>query len=177
MGHLMGVAPRDTLLTSSEVVTVLRVPRDGNSLFAALAHQLKLNPIGSAEHIEDTETLRTAVWLELVRNFSDYTELVHRSVQLYQGHYLDFPSTEEKVDAYLRDLDTPGFPGGAEVIQATANLAGVDVVLYQERGDAYLVESSADEADRAIAIVQRVLLGVDGRPHIFYDSVIGVQQI
>ncbi|KAJ8873224.1 hypothetical protein PR048_026857 [Dryococelus australis] len=95
--------------------------RDGDSLFATLAHQLMVPPVGSPQHRQDILSLLGQVWQDLMRHLDNYDELVHQSVLFHGDRYSNLPSLEEKVNVYIGDLLTEGFPGGVEVIQATSN--------------------------------------------------------
>ncbi|XP_063238505.1 uncharacterized protein LOC134540012 [Bacillus rossius redtenbacheri] len=120
--------------SGGEDVVVHRIPRYGDSLYYALAHQLGRARVGSPDHKQDTTILRAQVLQRLREDTPRYRELLLRSAEAREPRYSGLPSAEARLARYLADLDKFRFQPGDEVLQAAADVLAVDVHVLDEAG-------------------------------------------
>ncbi|XP_063238194.1 uncharacterized protein LOC134539829 isoform X4 [Bacillus rossius redtenbacheri] len=168
------LTPTRVLETPELLVTVYRIPRDGDSLFAALAHQVFGDAVGSGEHGRSTASTREAVASLLAGNMERYADLVLQSVCPTEDGSDHSIVEEEKLWERVEELRTRGSPGGPEVIQLVADAWTVDVAVFSE-GEGVAVVRSAETARDTIGIAESLFLDADGVWRSHFDSVKEVQ--
>ncbi|KAJ8873213.1 hypothetical protein PR048_026846 [Dryococelus australis] len=147
--------PKEMFSMRDEVVEVYRMPHDGNSLFAALAHQQYHDAVGLEEHRRHTAALREmiyhAIWSSTAKNLLE-------SIYLHGARYTHLASDTDQMQHYLEDLARPGFHGGREVIQYIADFAKADIIIFPEGGDKEFVVSAEPGVTNVLGISRRLLL-------------------
>ncbi|XP_063238638.1 uncharacterized protein LOC134540090 isoform X1 [Bacillus rossius redtenbacheri] len=171
--QLLPLEPDEAMYTHTEMVLVRRMPRDGDSLFAALALQLEGVSIGSRAHAHLTTSVRHQTTFHMKRNQEQFFKPLLRAVCVYGNRYIYATTDEERVLKYVQDLANPGFPAGPEVIPAVSYVYDVDVSVYQEAGITYLVSASPQPHLKA-AIAHRVVWEGEGRLKDYFDVVVSV---
>ncbi|KAJ8873222.1 hypothetical protein PR048_026855 [Dryococelus australis] len=124
------VGEEDVFLTQSELVTVQAIPRNGDSQFASLAHQILRTAVGSPEHKDDTAAMRSLASKQLFAHKDAYWDMLVATVAEHGGLFEHLGSSEDQVEALLYSLQEPGFPAGYECVHAVADAAGVHVIVY-----------------------------------------------
>ncbi|KAJ8873212.1 hypothetical protein PR048_026845 [Dryococelus australis] len=112
----------ETVMTNSKEVSIVSMPRGGDSLFMAVAHQL--NP-HSLDMSKRAEKLRLGVCYQLMQGLDKYRTLVLESLGDHCGRYAERKSQDSQILHFLQDLARPGFPGGKESLQAIADMLQV----------------------------------------------------
>ncbi|XP_063238727.1 uncharacterized protein LOC134540131 [Bacillus rossius redtenbacheri] len=168
-----GEGEGELVMTASKALRALSVARDGNSLFAALAHQLLGHQPGSPAHREDTADLRAMACRQMQARQDTYWDLLATAAAA-QG---DLVADQRGVEEFLSRLRRPGFPGGEESVRAVADADGAHVTVYEEHGGAKEVSSDQPGFQRTLQVVQRLQEELAGHPARHYDSVLEVQPL
>ncbi|KAJ8873179.1 hypothetical protein PR048_026812 [Dryococelus australis] len=167
-------APEGTIYTCQHVVFVRHMPRDGNSLLAALVLKLHTWSAGSPEHHEETTRLRHELVDYLRVNRRDFREQILAAVERHAPRYKDEPTAGAQVSRYLDDLAESGFPVDAELLGAVADVCVVDLVVYPEGGKVHTVPSSHLVVDQEVNLAHRLLEDTRGHYIDHFDAVEGV---
>lgn len=149
------------------VVVARVIPCDGNCLFAALAHQMFLHPVGSVEHRLATLRLRSDV-VSFYRSSLEYwmEPLCAQALYTYGEEFAGSMSSVELVDYFLTDLSKPGVWGGEESLRAISQLHNYAIHVFRENSERSELNEGADDRLR---IIHR--LNVVGE-YTHYDSVL-----
>ncbi|XP_063238327.1 uncharacterized protein LOC134539907 [Bacillus rossius redtenbacheri] len=160
--------------TLDELLEVERMPADGNSLFAALAHQLLGRPLSSAELGRHAARLRQDVVSYLTAHCDDYWDQLVEAADARDDRYADQPTDEAKVQLFLADLAHAGFAACGLALAAVADMLGVDVRVHVEGLQDFLVPSVDHRASKELAVVLRWRASGLDPPFGHFDSVTGV---
>lgn len=163
-------------------VNVLKIPGDGNCMFAALVHQIHLVKLGSDEHKVYTDDLRLKVVNHIKENFDSYKHAIKgRIFEDCELSKKDPPSNiDEACEFFISKLAQPkGYWGGAETIRAVSEIHHVNIAVFNERGDIYFPCGFNKLNEKSIFLAYRLgpSKGKTGcRIRIHYDSICTIKE-
>lgn len=152
-------------------INILNIAKDGNCLFASLAHQLEYHKINSMNHNSFTASLRRKVVDHITQNFDQYKHLLE----------LRFDATNNKQDGLefvSTNLCNQGAWGGTETILAVSNMFKVNIIIFNERGSFYFATGYNSKYERSIFLAYRIgSQSKDGKfEYNHYDSVCEINE-
>ncbi|XP_063239381.1 uncharacterized protein LOC134540496 [Bacillus rossius redtenbacheri] len=159
------------------LLTVKSMPPDGNSLFAALAHQTFGVAPWDPGHREIAGKLRVDAVRHLAHHPMQYWDQLLRDVRRHQHRYAARETAEQQVAMYVDDLALDGFPAGHAALQALADLVGCDVVLYDEALGELGVRSARHSISHRAVLLLRRQPASDGSQAFHFDSVLDVAAV
>lgn len=118
---------------TTNVVETCDMEADGNCLFAAIAHQLFLEKIGSKQHKASTKQLRVAAVDYIKQHLTEF-EHVLRSEESKKVN------TVKSRNAQLNRLAKNGTWGGSESILAISRTYAINIIIFIEDGHCYLID-------------------------------------
>lgn len=143
---------------------VVKILKDGNCLFSAVAHQLFRQEVNSDAHQKSAIKLRMDVVKFIKNNYERFKyELQGHIYELkdrkdggkYYGiHEMDIDSA--CVHFINNWLNLPECWGGPESIKAIVHLFDVNIIIFYEHESCYLIDNAEKENDRVIVIAYRL---------------------
>jgi len=130
----------ETVHTPYGPVTVARMPGHGNCLFAALAHQMHGLPPRSSELAAAAAHLRARVVSHIRRHLSRYEMQITESAYELAPRYSSNP-LPSIIQAYLADLEKPGFWPGAECVLAASAVLDTGVTVFSDDSTAHVIQA------------------------------------
>lgn len=159
-----------------QTIDVAKTYRDGNCLFSSLAHQLFHEKISSKSHRNKTRLLRNAVVNHILepKNFPKFMHDIKDRV--YDIKKKDeITNMEAECKLWVRYcLGKDRTWGGTETIYAIAELEKVNIIIFNEHGEPYILRNMT-LYDRTICIAYRLPRDENGKiipgaSHFHYDS-------
>lgn len=136
---------------------VLKIPGDGNCLFAAFVHQIHLVKLNSTEHKVFTTELRQKVVNHIKQNLESYVRAIKGRLQEKSELATKSPDyTIAECESFIEELAKPNFWGGAETIRAVSEIHKVNVVAFNEKGDFYFPCGFNETYDRSVFLAYRL---------------------
>lgn len=161
---------------------VAQIQKDGNCLFGAAVHQLERTVIKSNAHYQKTSELRSNVVSFISENLSKFE---HELKGRIDKVCTKTKSLKEQYEMFLENkLSRDGTWGGTESLKAIKLLHGVNILIINESGEYYFVDSYDDTFDleKILILAFRVKSNIDkslknikngNRDH--YDSVVYIE--
>lgn len=146
-------------------ICINNILKNGNCLYASLAHQLYYVKIGSKEHIEMTAKLRKDVVNQILANFDDYKRAIE----------LSFSDDDAGKEYISTDLSKNGEWGGSGTFLAVKNMFEVNVLVFKERGPAYFALGFNPSYKRTVFLAYR-FVSIDNPTYNHYESVCGISE-
>lgn len=123
--------------SSNNIVETCDMAPDGNCLFAAIAHQLHKDKVGSKLHKQSTKRLRSATVNYIKENIAEFENY--------------FESTSSH-NTQLNRLAKNETWGGAESILAISRLYEINIIIFNENEQCYLIDDFNFNYGRCILI-------------------------
>lgn len=169
---------KDNIVILADVVPM---PKDGNCLFSSISHQLFKDVVNSVEHIESIKILRADVVNFIQENYKEFLyELrghVYELKEINNGKQYGLDTIDDIDEAckyFLTNcLSLSGFWGGGECLKAVTHIHNVNILVFNENGQIYLVNNNQQLCDRTIAIAYRLSCHDDGKRN-HYDSICNI---
>lgn len=159
------------LCKSPRKITVVKVPKDNNCVFGALAHQLWMNQLSSRSQKTAAKKLRAEVVEHILKpeNFAMFQhDLQDYIYELKKPEEITDLATECKL--YVRHkLSKDKVWGGAEVLLAVSSIYSTNVILFYEDGSCQKIKAAGKNYERSIAVAYRFDYSKENMNH--YDSV------
>ncbi|XP_063239377.1 uncharacterized protein LOC134540495 isoform X2 [Bacillus rossius redtenbacheri] len=166
----------DVMYTRERVVTLQRVPWDGDSLFAAAALQLWRNSrVG--EMGGRVARLRKRTVRQLRAHLPRYRDLLLETVAQRADRYGALPTEDERVCSYLRDLACPGCWPGLESVAALADALGVAVTVFVERQGEQTLPEDLDDVAEELQLAMQPVRTKEGHLVAHFDSVVRAEPL
>lgn len=140
------------------VLTVTKIPGDGNCMFASIVHQIYHYPTDSKEHEAATKQLRADVVAHILlpENFDAFLFTLKDRVY-------DIKTKDEIIDMntecknYVQNtLSKNGVWGGHETIMAASRIYGKNIVTFDESGSYYITGNRNSMYDETIALAYHI---------------------
>lgn len=171
-------------LTPGEIsnIEVCQVPEDGSCLFGAAVHQHFLSAIGSDEYNQNVLNLRKNVVDHIRSNPDQYKhDILNRILELGSDHkkISEIENVEEECEKYLNRLSLNGSWGGSESAKAISEIFKANLVIFNEYGTVYFLNSFNSSFENVITLAFRIIKGlekenVSNEQRNHYDSVINI---
>lgn len=158
--------------TSTSLVKVAEMNRDGNCLFAAISHQLYGMKTNSSEHNQMTDELRKAVVQHILADVdSFYHDLKDRVLECSNQLFGESSLRDKCIEFVTQRLSQTGIWGGIETIRAVAKIKCVNVLIVNDDATCVLGNAFNDSYQKSIMISYRSI-GPRGTKRNHYDSVV-----
>lgn len=147
---------------------VLSIPKDGDCLFGSLVHQIYGITPKNALFKPYSRQLREIA----VRQLRNRREKYYGQIAAYADELVrDALPLAEKIEQYLRLLETSGYWGGAECIASLSDFFEVNIQIFQDNA---CIRFSPEAVRENLPTYQIFYHGVDGaRTH--YDSIVCIR--
>lgn len=163
---------------SKQIIEVLPIAKNGNSLFDAIAHQLYLPKINSDEHNNLSFRLRQETVNYIKENFPSFEHDVRG--RIYEMNIRD---PANYYDWFLNNYLSKNYSsGGTESLRAIGAIYKTNIIVFNENGDLYFANKFNPNYQRSIMLAFRLMDGLNDdkiytniyRNH--YDSIAEVNQ-
>ncbi|KAJ8873206.1 hypothetical protein PR048_026839 [Dryococelus australis] len=100
-----------------------------------------------------------------------------RKKMISRDMYTHLETTVDKVNAYIKDLMNPGFPGGTAVIKGFADYYHVNVVVFIDQMGFTEIDSEHQDAKKTAMVLRTMVSDENGEVFYHFDSVVQVLPI
>ncbi|XP_063238921.1 proteoglycan 4-like [Bacillus rossius redtenbacheri] len=173
--------PRPSIYTTDvkgSRLKVLSMPLDGNSLYAALAHQIYGVLPGQPKMKEFIRTMRIDASSELKKFRRKYWEDLLSDIDNHKIRYSRERADDGKVRLYLNDQERDGFPAGFAAMQALANVRGFHIQFHAAGYGSATIKSARPGPDPGTWLLHmQGFRDPDGDEELHFDSVLEVSPI
>lgn len=153
-------------------VKVIKMPADGDCLFAACVNQLYRIKSETNQHKELVGKLRRDVCQYINENFSRFKHIIE--LRLKDEHPSDsIASIHEMRDNFVKQLNRSGYWGGTESLIAISELYFANIVVFRENGPYHFATKYDEENKRTLFLAYRNISGKMSH----YDSVSHIDNI
>lgn len=143
------------IIGSGEQINIIEMPKDGNCLFKAIAHQLNYVSNGSNEHDMLSFKLRNDCVEHIKNNIEQYQREI--AERIYHTHPDKKMVSIEDCTSYVNNnLSKPGTWGGAEVLKAVTLIFNTNILVLSEKGSVYFGYNFNPKYDRTIMLAYRL---------------------
>lgn len=153
----------------SGIIKVYKTPKDGNCMFAAIAHQLNPNVTNTSELAIQ---MRAKVVNHIHSNYSDF-EMVLKSRVYEEFDCQTKMDLDKEARNILTHLAKNNYWGSTESLKAFSEIFEVNILLIKEDGDCYFPLGFSNHYGRALVLAFRK--SIEGCLN-HYDSVIKIDQ-
>lgn len=130
-------------------LNTIEIKKNGNCLFASMAHQLYFVKTNSKTHDNLTAKLRSDVVQHILKNFDEYK----RAIEIDFGEV----DKEEAGKEYIStDLSKHGEWGGSESLLALTNMFKVNILIFRENGPFTFSFGFNRNFDRTVLLAYRI---------------------
>lgn len=154
------------------ILKVIKMPADGNCLFAACVNQLYRIKSETNQHKELVNNLRHDVCQYINENFSRFNRIIElRLKDEHPNHSI--ASIHKMRDNFVKQLERSGFWGGTESLIAISELYNANIVVFRENGPYHFATKYDEENKRTLFLAYRNISGKMSH----YDSVSHIDNI
>lgn len=148
-------------------VDVVNIPKDGNCLSGACAHQLHFTKIGTETHKNMVAEQRSKVVKYILDNFDRFYRCIKLRL-VEEGKDASEVGEIECKEFVEGHLSKSGEYGGAESLMAISEMESTNIIVFNERDTYYFSTGYNASFDRFICIAYRMNLNSE---YYHYDSV------
>lgn len=131
------------------------IAKNGDCLFAAVAHQMFNVKLNSLEHKKMSDDLRKAAVNHIPSNFHSFKHDVKNRV-LNENNGRVAPADMEKMCLnFVKRLSQNGIWGGTESIKAITAIYQVNILVIQNDGSSYLGSRYSPNAKRSLMVTYK----------------------
>lgn len=150
------------------------VPADGNCMLSAMAHQLFQEKIGSKQHVQLTEQIRSNAVKYIRENIADFDKILEDRIDEKKTRKTRKTNTKRANDAFLKRLAKSGEWGSTEMLLAVSRIYKTNIILFNENGSCYLVDGFKFDYAQCILLAYTFYNGSEKLDH--YQSVCKINQ-
>lgn len=149
-------------------ISIVKIAKDGNCLFGALAHQLFCDNVNSPAYNKNVAKLRA----EAVKYLIDNMEFCEYLFKWRIPELTKIENIEIDPHCYVNSfLSRPGFWGGTESMKAVSAIYKVNIIIINENSTHYLPFGFNFDFERTICIAYRLNPMPGEELYDHYDSV------
>lgn len=140
---------------TAEMIGVIKIDPNSECLYSALSHQLFRHNVDSDVHRHCIKKLRHDVCEHINSNFEAFKYELQGRVYDNKSS-ADIDDLEKECKTFLRQLKKQQCWGGSETLKCVSELYGVNIAIFNEVGDCFMINDIESDFDKTLLICYRI---------------------